>query len=84
MGGCHNNWNLEAPSTTSLGAKVSIVTAASVAAHFKANSLNDCLHSRHIAELCGTFLGFYLPKYATLADIEKAFLNVSLQVKSEI
>ncbi|MCP4486607.1 MAG: hypothetical protein GY820_04700, partial [Gammaproteobacteria bacterium] len=61
--------------------KVRIVYDASAKLNVKSSSLNDCLFRGPIIlpDLCGLLLRFRVPRVAIAADIEKAFLQVSLQ-----
>ena len=68
--------------TSSATTKIRIVVDGSAKPKQKSNSLNDCLLSgpNMIADLAGMLLHFRLPVTAILADIEKAFLNLGLQM----
>ena len=62
--------------------KVRIVFDASAKSSAKNLSLNDCLYRGPVMlqDLCGLLMRFRLGKIALLADIEKAFLEIGLQL----
>ena len=67
--------------TSSATSKVRIVYDASAKVSRNVNSLNDCLHRgpNLLPSLCGIILRFRMGAVAVIADIEKAFLQLSIQ-----
>ena len=61
--------------------KVRIVYDASAKPKSDNKSLNECLYRGPVMlkDLCGLLLRFRIPKFAVVADIEKAFLQLGLQ-----
>ena len=63
--------------------KVRLVYDASAKTKKSNNSLNECLYRGPVLlqDLCGLLLWFLLPKIGLMSDIEKAFLQVGLQMQ---
>jgi hypothetical protein len=61
--------------------KVRVVFDASAKPNKHAQSLNECMYRGPVFlnDLCGLLLRFRLPKVAIASDVEKAFLQISLQ-----
>ncbi len=71
---------VETPSKTTT--KVRVVYDASAKSRKENRSLNECLYPGPVLlqDLCGLLLRFRLKRLACVADIEKAFLNIGLQI----